>query len=125
VRNHAFADAVASEALGFGATENAEDIVLGAGEAMRLEELLGFEAEAVGGLLKGDEDTGLDGKSWMGNGAATHGATIVVMTTNVKRKELRGGGEIVRKGRGEKARPSARLGKRGHSMLCPYKIFAG
>jgi hypothetical protein len=48
--------------------------------------LFGFEAEAVGGFLKGDEDAGLDGESWMRDGAATHGVTIVVMTTNVKRK---------------------------------------
>jgi hypothetical protein len=35
VGNHAFADAAAGEACRFGATENAEDVVLGAGEAMR------------------------------------------------------------------------------------------
>ena len=63
VRNHAFADAAAGEAFGLGATKNAKDIVLRAGEAVRLEELLGFEAEGVGGLLEGDEDAVLEGKS--------------------------------------------------------------
>jgi hypothetical protein len=33
MRNHAIADAAAREASGFGATENAQDIVLRAGEA--------------------------------------------------------------------------------------------
>jgi hypothetical protein len=56
---------------------------------VRFEELFGFEAEGVGRFLEGDEDTGFDGERWMGDGAATHGGTIVVMTTNVKRKELR------------------------------------
>jgi len=86
VRNHAFADAAAGEALGLSAAENAKDIVLGAGEAVRLEKLLGFEAERVGGLLEGNEEAILDGESGPGIGGATHGATIVVMTTNVKRK---------------------------------------
>jgi hypothetical protein len=88
VRDHAFADAAASETCGFGAAENAEDVVLRASEAMGLEELFGFEAEGVGCFLEGDEDAGFDRERWMGNGAATHGGTIVVMTTNVKRKEL-------------------------------------
>jgi hypothetical protein len=57
---------------------------------MRFEELLAFEAEAVGGFLERDEDAGLDGENWMEAGAATHGHTIVVMTTNVKRKEWSG-----------------------------------
>jgi hypothetical protein len=86
VRNHAFADSPASEALGFGTAENAEDIVMRPGEAVGLEELLGFEAEGVGSLLEGDEDGVLHGKSCAGGIAATHGPTIVVMTTDVKRK---------------------------------------
>jgi hypothetical protein len=51
-----------------------------------LEELLGFQAEGVGGLLQGDEDGVLHGESRVGGMATTHGATIVVMTTDVKRK---------------------------------------
>jgi hypothetical protein len=90
VGNHAFADAAAGEAGRFGAAKNAEDVVLGAGEAVRLEELLAFQAEVVGGFLERDEDTGFDGEGGMGSGAATHGNKIVVITTNVKRKELGG-----------------------------------
>jgi hypothetical protein len=86
VRNHAVADAAAREAIGLGAAKNAEDVVLRAGEAMGLEELLSFEAEGIRGFLEGDEEAVLDGKSGMGNSAATHAGTIVVMTTNVKRK---------------------------------------
>jgi hypothetical protein len=86
VRNHAAADAAAREAIGLGAAKNAEDVVLRAGEAMGLEELLGFEAEGIGGLLEGDEEAVLHGKRRMRKSAATHPGTIVVMTTNVKRK---------------------------------------
>ena len=92
--DHAFADAAASEAGGFGAAENAEDVVLGAGEAMRLEELLTFEAEVVCGFLEGDKDTRFDGESRMRSRAATHRKMIVVITTNVKRKELRAVREV-------------------------------
>ena len=86
VRNHAVADDAAGEAIGLGAAKNAEDVVLRAGEAMGLEELLGLEAEGIGSFLEGDEEAVLDGKSGMGKSAATHADTIVVMTTNVKRK---------------------------------------
>ena len=86
VRNHAVADAAAGEAFGHGAAKNAEDVVLSAGEAMGLEELLSFEAEGIGGFLEGDEDAVFQGKRGMGKKAATHGGTIVVMTINVKRK---------------------------------------
>jgi hypothetical protein len=86
VRNHTFADAAASEAFRFGTAKNAEDVVLRAGEAPGFEELLGFEAEGVGGLLEGNEDTVFHGKNGMGSWAATHEDTIVVMTTNVKTK---------------------------------------
>jgi hypothetical protein len=86
VRNHAFTDAAASEALGLSAAKNAEDIVLRAGEALGLEELLGFETQGIGSFLKGDEDAVFQGQSGVGSWAATHEHTIVVMTTNVKRK---------------------------------------
>jgi hypothetical protein len=86
VRNHAVADAAASQAIGLGAAKNAEDVVLRASEAMGLKELLGFEAERIRGLLEGNEDAVLDGKSGVGKSAAAHAGTIVVMTTNVKRK---------------------------------------
>ena len=86
VRNHAVADDAAGEAIGLGAAKNAEDVVLRAGETVGLEELLGFEAEGIGGFLEGDEEAVLNGESGMGKSAATHAGTIVVMTTNVKRK---------------------------------------
>jgi len=85
VRDHAFADAAAGEACWLGATENAQDIVLRAGQAVRLEELFGFEAEAIRGPLERNKDMVLNGKGSMRDRAATHGGTIVVMTTNVKR----------------------------------------
>jgi hypothetical protein len=86
VRNHAVTDAAAGEAMGLGAAKNAEDVVLRPCEAMGLEELLGFEAERIGGFLKGDEDAVFQGKSGVGKNAATHAGTIIVMTINVKRK---------------------------------------
>jgi hypothetical protein len=89
VGDHALSDAAAGQACGFGTAKDAKDIVLGAGEAVRLEELLAFEAEAVRGLLEGDEDSGFDGENRMWSGATTHALTIVVMTTSVKRKEMR------------------------------------
>jgi len=86
VRNHAVADAGASEAFGLGAAKNAEDVVLRASKAMGFEELFRFEAQGIGGFLEGNKDAVLQGKRGKGNRAATHGDTIVVMTTNVKRK---------------------------------------
>ena len=86
VRNHAVADAAAGEAFWLGATKDAENVVLRAGEAMGFEKLLGFEAEGIGGFLERDEDAVFRRKSGAGWRAATHEHTIIVMTTNVKRK---------------------------------------
>jgi hypothetical protein len=86
VGNHAVANDAAGEAIRFGAPKNAEDVVLRAGEAIGLEELLGLEAEGIGSFLERDEDTVFEGKREMGSGASTHVATIIVMTTNVNRK---------------------------------------
>ena len=74
MRNHAFADGAAREAVWFGAAEDAKDVVLRAGEAVWLEKLLGFEAEGVGRLLEGYENAVLQGKREMGGAAAAHGA---------------------------------------------------
>jgi hypothetical protein len=63
VRNHALADGAARETIGLSAAENAEDIVLRASEAVGLEELLGFDAEGIGGLLERNEDGVLQGKN--------------------------------------------------------------
>jgi hypothetical protein len=56
VGDHAFADGAASEAFGLRAAQNAQDIVLRAGEAVGFQELLGFDAEGIGGLLERNED---------------------------------------------------------------------
>jgi hypothetical protein len=96
VRNHAVADAAAGETFGLGAAKDAQDVVLRARKTMGLEELLGFEAERVGGLLERNEDAIFDGKSGTRWGPATHEATIVVMTTSVKRKIIRLGGLALR-----------------------------
>jgi hypothetical protein len=89
VRNHAFPDAAAGEAKGLSAAKNAENIVLSAGEAMRLEKLDGLETEGVGGFLEGNKEAIFEGKIGRRRVAATHEGTIVVETTNVKRKSLR------------------------------------
>jgi hypothetical protein len=86
VRDHTFANAAAGETVGLGTTKDAEDVVLRASEAKRLEELFGFEAEEIGGFLEGNKEAVFQGKSEAGIRQATHEATIVVMTTSVKRK---------------------------------------
>jgi hypothetical protein len=79
---------------------------LGAGETVGFEELLDFKAEEIGDLLERDEDAVFQGKSRMGRRAPTHGATIVVMTTNVKRKESAAGdGSLLAGGSGETGGP--------------------
>jgi hypothetical protein len=104
VRNHAFADGAAGEAFGFGAAEDAEDIVLRAGETVGLEKLLGLEAQGIGGLLKRDKNAIFQGKSRMGRRAPTHATIIVVMTTNVKRKGLHAEKSVSKNEKGRRAR---------------------
>jgi hypothetical protein len=53
-----------------------------------LEQLLSFEAERIGSLLKRYKHAILQGECGLGRRATSHGANIVVMTTNVKRKEI-------------------------------------
>jgi hypothetical protein len=86
VGNHPFADAAAGEALRLGTAENAEDVVLRAGEAVGLKKLLGLKAEGVGGSEKRNEEAVLEGKYGGEFRAPVHQPTIVVMTTNVKRR---------------------------------------
>jgi hypothetical protein len=86
VRDHTFADGAARETIRLGSAENAEDIVLRAGQAMGFDELLGLKAKEIGGLQEGDEDAVLQRKNRVGNRAPSHAGNIVVMTTNVKRK---------------------------------------
>ena len=87
VRNHAIADAPAGKAFGLGAAKDAKDVVLGAGEAGGFQELLRFLGESVGGLQESDKNPVLHGDGDAGrSGARTHGVSIVVITTTVKRK---------------------------------------
>jgi hypothetical protein len=57
VRNHAVADAFAGKAFGLGTTQNAQDIILGAGETgfAVADKLLGFHAEMIGSFHEGNE----------------------------------------------------------------------
>jgi hypothetical protein len=61
-RNHAIADAIAGQAERLGSAEDAEDIVLSAGEPVLLHELLGLLAEMVRNFEKRDEDAGFEGR---------------------------------------------------------------
>src|SRR5580765_8279595 len=61
VRNHAIADAAASQACGLGAAKDAKNVVLRAGQAGAFEELLRFLGERVGGLQESDKNPVLDG----------------------------------------------------------------
>jgi hypothetical protein len=88
VRDHAVPDAAAGKALWLGAAKNTEDIVLRAREAVRLEELRGFETQRIGNFLKRDKNLGFHLLGRVQIGPATHGMKIVVMTTNVKREYI-------------------------------------
>ena len=88
VGDHAIPNTAAGEAGGLSAAKDAEDIVLRSGKTMRLEKLLGLQAEKIGGFLEGHKEEFLPG---MGRGVAsgTHASTIVVITNIVKRKMWR------------------------------------
>jgi len=66
VRNHVITDAAAGQAVRLGATENAKNIVLRAGEPSGFEELLGVLGEGIGGLQKGDEGASFEGDRTLG-----------------------------------------------------------
>jgi len=89
VGDHAVADAAASQTMGFSAAQDAQDVVLRAGQAVRFEQLFGFDGQSVGGFLEGNEDLGCKGSVWLGWAAAIHLPTIVVETDNVKRQTER------------------------------------
>ena len=61
-RNHAITDALAGQAKRLGSAEDAQDIVLSAGELVLLHELLGLLAEMVRSFEKRDEDAGFEGR---------------------------------------------------------------
>src|SRR6266481_2687755 len=85
VGDHAIPNAAASEAGGLSAAKDAEDIVLRSGKTMRLEKLLGLQAEEIGGFQEGHKEEIVRGKG-RGVASRTHASTIVVITNIVKRK---------------------------------------
>jgi hypothetical protein len=91
---------------------------------MRFEELLGLEAEGVGGLLERNEEAVLDREGGMRGCASTHKPKIVVMTTNVKRKELRLG-ERGRCGKHAVKRPIRVYVWACAGMACPTRESVG
>jgi hypothetical protein len=87
VGDHAITDSLAGQPLRFGATENAQHVVLGARETLGLEQLLGLLADSIRRPEKSDEDTVFEGEgSGSGLQAGAHSGNIVVTTIVVKRK---------------------------------------
>jgi hypothetical protein len=62
VRNHPLSDTAARQPIGFRTAQYAQDVVLRASEAMRLEELLAVLAQLVGGFLQRDKDAVFQGE---------------------------------------------------------------
>jgi hypothetical protein len=73
VGNHAFADVAASEPFGFGAAQDAQYVVLRAGQTVGFQELLGLLGEGIRNPLEGDENLRFqkNGRS-RGTGSGTH-----------------------------------------------------
>lgn len=87
VRNHAVGDIAAGQAVGFGAAQNAQNVVLRSSKRIGFQQLFRLLPERVGDLLQRDENMSLlEGwdarRTWL----PTHGATIVVVTMNVNTK---------------------------------------
>ena len=80
--NHALGDPTAGKAIGFGAPQDAQDVVLRGRKTARFDDDLGLLREGVGELEDGDEEVILERDGW----ALRHGMIIVVITTIVKRK---------------------------------------
>jgi hypothetical protein len=89
VGNHALANIAASQSARFGATKNAQDVVLNAGHTKLLEELFGLLSQGVRGTLYGNEGMVFQGQDrrrvW---GARRHSGIIVVITIIGKRKDF-------------------------------------
>src|SRR5215468_494191 len=81
--NHALGDAATENAVGLGAAENAQNVVLCAGEATGLQEVLGLLGKGVGGLEERNEDLVFEKSGFAGG---RHRPILVVITTIVKRK---------------------------------------
>jgi hypothetical protein len=82
--NHVLGDAAAGEAFGFGATKDAEDVVLSGSQAGGLEDALGLLGKRIGQLEDTDEQLVLERDR---DRALGHGSIIVVITTIVKREK--------------------------------------
>ncbi len=90
VGNHAVRDPAAGQTFRCGPTEDAEDIVLGAGKPRGFQKMFDFLSERVGGLQKRNKDAVLQGGSGAGRlEARTHRRNIVVITMIVKRQIYR------------------------------------
>ena len=59
-RDHAIADALAGKAVGSSAAQDAQDVVLSAGQAVLLDQVVGLLAEAIGDAQQGDKEPGLE-----------------------------------------------------------------
>ncbi len=89
VGDHAVPDATAGQTCGLGPAKDAKDVVLRARKARCFQELFCLLAESVGRLQEPYEDAVLQGDGRAGGfGAQVHGASIVVVTTIVKRKSM-------------------------------------
>src|SRR5439155_17500099 len=75
------------QAIRAGAAQDAKNVVLGSGEAVRLDEQFGVLREAIGRPNQGDEELSFEaGGRRFGKLCGLHAGNIVVTTTIVKRK---------------------------------------
>src|SRR5215469_5525381 len=111
--NHALGDAATENAVGLCSAENAQNVVLRAGEATGLQEVLDLLGQGVGDLEERNEDLVFEKSGFAGG---RHRLSLVVITTIVKRKisacrSAPGAGsegasvEIVRAARGRNEEP--------------------
>src|SRR5579864_4391827 len=84
-RDEPAADFAAGQALLAGAAQDAQDVVLGAAEAVGLEQGLGAASQGVGGAEQGNKDLGFEGGVRFAFRLSFREATILVITTIVKR----------------------------------------
>ena len=75
--NHAVADGAACQAAGLGASEDAQDIILRAGQAGGFDELFGLLAEGVGGSQQGEEE------ALLGRGGESRTFALIIHVTNI------------------------------------------
>lgn len=100
-RDHAFGDAAAEQAVGFGASKDAEDIVIGGGESSGLNEFFGVLGKGIGDFEDGHKELILKGE--VGRRVRGHDETIIVITTIVKRKDSEPFASVPQSGLGNRA----------------------